>query len=87
MSRTAALLSAFLTLALAGRAHARQQRPPVSPHDLKRLSSEGVAQNEADAFEWFRKAGDKGHAKAQYMTGLAYFMGRGVERVTLTGLA
>ena len=93
-SRPTALLCGLLTLAAAtGRAHAIQQPSPVSPDELKNLSSaaergdpnaqfrmglayaagRGVAQNDADALDWFRKAGEKGHARAQYMTGLAYF--------------
>lgn len=39
----------------------------------------GFPKDEAEAVKWFRKAAEKGHAKAQYNLGLCYFQGHGVE--------
>jgi uncharacterized protein len=39
---------------------------------------EGVAQNDAKAAEWFRKAADQGHAAAQSNLGLLCARGQGV---------
>src|SRR2546422_10295459 len=36
--------------------------------------------------EWFRKAADNGHAKPQFMAGLAFMAGKSVERDVLRGL-
>ena len=38
----------------------------------------GVPENNAEAFKWFRKAAEQGHAKAQYNLGLMYDKGQGV---------
>ena len=34
----------------------------------------GTTQNYEKAFEWYLKAAEQGHAKAQYMLGCCYFM-------------
>ena len=38
----------------------------------------GVAENDAEAAKWYRKAADQGHADAQYNLGLMYAQGEGV---------
>lgn len=37
---------------------------------------EGIAENDAEAIKWFRKAADQGHAKAQYNLGSMYAMAK-----------
>jgi len=39
---------------------------------------EGVPQDDAEAFRWYRKAAEQGNADAQYSLGLRYHNGRGV---------
>jgi hypothetical protein len=39
---------------------------------------EGVPENNAEAVNWYRKAADQGHAKAQFNLGLMYNNGEGV---------
>tara|TARA_B100001013_G_C24576977_1_gene428991 strand:- start:53 stop:562 length:510 start_codon:yes stop_codon:yes gene_type:complete len=41
---------------------------------------EGVAEDYAEAFKWFRKAADQGYAEAQYILGLNYYTGLGVPK-------
>lgn len=41
---------------------------------------EGVAQDGKEAAVWYRKAAEKGHAKAQYRLGMLYSTGFGVEQ-------
>jgi TPR repeat protein len=43
-------------------------------------NGKGVAQNDAKAVEWFRKAAEQGNAQAQNSLGVMYALGRGVER-------
>ena len=38
----------------------------------------GVAQDLEKAAEWFRKAADQDHARAQYLLGQSYLLGEGV---------
>ncbi len=38
----------------------------------------GVAQNEAEAVRWYRKAAEQNHAEAQYWLGACYADGEGV---------
>ncbi len=38
----------------------------------------GVAEDDAEAVKWFRKAAEQGHAKAQVNLGVAYIFGSGV---------
>jgi hypothetical protein len=40
----------------------------------------GVAQDDAEAFQWYRKAAEQSHAHAQCMVGWMYAKGRGVAR-------
>lgn len=42
------------------------------------LNGDGVKHNLCDAFEWFAKAAEQGHAEAQYMLGTMYANGQGV---------
>ena len=39
---------------------------------------EGMAEDDAEAMKWYRKAAEQGHAKAQYHLGAMYADGRGV---------
>jgi TPR repeat protein len=41
---------------------------------------EGVAQNDAEAVKWFRKAAEQGDAGAQFNLGMMYYDGEGVAR-------
>ena len=41
---------------------------------------EGVAEDDAEAFKWYRKAAEQGHAKAQSNLGLMYDNGDGVQQ-------
>jgi TPR repeat protein len=41
---------------------------------------EGVAQDNREAAQWYTKAAEKGHVKAQYRLGLFYATGTGVEQ-------
>lgn len=43
-------------------------------------SGRGVVQDDIEAFIWYRKAAQQGHARAQFKLGLAYANGRGVEK-------
>ena len=45
----------------------------------KYLQGEGVEQDFAEAMRLYRKAAEKGYAKAQYNLGVMYENGRGVE--------
>ena len=42
------------------------------------FKGEGVAEDQAEAVKWFRKAAEKGHPESQGMLGLCYFKGEGV---------
>lgn len=57
---------------------------PITPDDQFELGRRyyngiGLPKDEAEAVKWFRKAAEKGHAKAQYNLGICYFQGHGVE--------
>lgn len=41
-------------------------------------NGKGVAQNDAEAVKWYRKAAEQGHVDAQYNLGVMYDNGRGV---------
>jgi hypothetical protein len=41
-------------------------------------NGEGVAQDNAKAVEWYQKAADQGHARAQFNLGVKYANGEGV---------
>ena len=41
---------------------------------------EGTSKDNAEAFEWFKKAAEQGHLEAQYRLGACYFKGEGVVR-------
>jgi hypothetical protein len=43
-------------------------------------SGAGVPKDDAEAWRWFRKAGDNGDAPAQALLGLRYFNGQGVPK-------
>ena len=45
---------------------------------------DGVLQNYVKAAEWFQKAAEQGHAKAQLSLGRMYITGRGVPRTPYT---
>ena len=47
---------------------------------LRYTSGNGVNQDYAVAAEWFHRAAEGGHPRAQYMLGIAYYTGRGVAR-------
>ena len=51
---------------------------PSSPSGLRTPTVEGVAQDEAEAVQWYRLAAEQGDASAQYALGIAYGTGRGV---------
>lgn len=40
----------------------------------------GIEQNYAKAFEWYKKAAEQGHKRAQYNLGVMYAMGQGIEK-------
>lgn len=40
----------------------------------------GVAEDEAESVNWYRKAGEQGHANAQFNLGWAYEKGLGVAK-------
>jgi hypothetical protein len=44
------------------------------------LNGEDVAQSDADAVFWFRKAAGQGNPTAQFYLGVAYYTGKGVEQ-------
>jgi len=41
---------------------------------------EGVAQDDTEALEWFRKAAEQGDAGAQFNLGMMYAEGEGIEQ-------
>ena len=41
---------------------------------------QGVAQNNTEALQWYRKAADQGHSNAQFSLGVIYHQGRGVQQ-------
>ncbi len=41
---------------------------------------EGVERDTAEAFRWFTKSAEQGHASSQYMLGKMYFYGEGVKQ-------
>ena len=43
-------------------------------------NGQGVRQDYAEAFRWFRKAAEQGHAEAQYNLGEMYHIGQGVRQ-------
>ncbi|UNV88452.1 sel1 repeat family protein [Morococcus cerebrosus] len=43
-------------------------------------NGQGVRQDDAEAFRWFRKAAEQGHAEAQYNLGEMYHIGQGVRQ-------
>jgi len=45
----------------------------------------GALQDYTEAAKWYRKAADRDNAKAQYMLGIMYAIGRGVPRDDLRG--
>ncbi|HXT19997.1 MAG TPA: hypothetical protein VN923_04525 [Thermoanaerobaculia bacterium] len=44
------------------------------------FGGEGVAEDDAAAIPWYRKAAEQGHANAQHVLGVFYYHGRGVRR-------
>ncbi|KAF9976052.1 hypothetical protein BGZ73_009211 [Actinomortierella ambigua] len=47
---------------------------------IKYEKGEGVAQNDSEAFFWYRRAADQGHAGAQFAVARMYLEGRGVQQ-------
>ena len=43
-------------------------------------NGEGVEKNMTEAVEWWRKAAEQGHAKAQFILGDCYYKGEGVAK-------
>jgi hypothetical protein len=41
-------------------------------------TGEGVAEDDAEAVKWYRKAAEQGHEDAQFILGVAYVTGEGV---------
>ena len=44
------------------------------------VQGQGVRQDDTQAEQWFRKAAEQGHAKAQYNLGAMYANGRGTRQ-------
>ena len=53
---------------------------PVGQHFLGLMyrDGKGVAQDDAEAVRWFRRAAEQGYARAQQDLASAYYFGRGV---------
>ncbi|MEG1502573.1 MAG: tetratricopeptide repeat protein, partial [Synergistaceae bacterium] len=47
----------------------------------------GERQDDTEAFKWFSKAANMGHAKSQYFIGLMYYFGEGVEKNESQGVS
>ena len=72
-------------LALAGGAYwAYSSCCAPAKKDAKELFKEGKRRYKnkdyADAFKWYRKAAEQGHAEAQYALGGCYYLGKGVTK-------
>jgi len=44
------------------------------------MKGQGVAQDEVQAAQWYRKAAEQGNAMAQYQLGMMYALGQGVKK-------
>ncbi len=82
MPATAVLLVATLAAAQLpdGLRERAEQGDAAAQTELGRryYVGEGVAQDDAEAARWTRRAAEQGHAPAQYSLGLLYYRGRGV---------
>lgn len=47
----------------------------------------GERQDDKEAFKWFSKAAELGHAESQYIIGLMYYLGEGIQKDEVKGIA